>query len=106
MDGEALRGQFALCATSTTRGERHPIHFSRLTVSPPSVRDMCGGLIELTELPPRADQRAVLMAAREARVAAGWRAGDIGSSAVFFAERAGERVAVAIERDPTRQIRR
>jgi hypothetical protein len=72
-----------------------------------TVRDICGVLLELTELPPRADQRAVLEAARKARITAGWQVGDIGpSSAVFFAERNGERVAVGIEREPRREIRR
>jgi hypothetical protein len=68
---------------------------------------MCGVLLEVSELPPRADQRAVLATAREARIANGWQAADIGPPcAFFFATRAGERVMVGIERDPGRQIRR
>lgn len=70
-------------------------------------RDMCGQLLERSELPPRADQRAILVAAREARIADGWHADEIGPRcAQFFATRAGERIMVGIERDPTRLIRR
>lgn len=71
------------------------------------VRDMCSQLLESTELPPRADQRAVLVAARGARIARGWRVTNIGPQcAFFFASRAGERVMVGIEQDPTRLMRR
>lgn len=71
------------------------------------VRDMCSQVLELAELPPRADQRAVLLAARKTRIAEGWQTDDIGPrSSHFFATRAGERVMVGIEREPTRQIRR
>ena len=71
-----------------------------------AVRDECSRLLELTELPPRTDQRAALVAARDARIVDGWQAGDIGPQcAFFFASRAGERVMVCIERDPGRQIR-
>lgn len=70
-------------------------------------RDMCGLLLERHELPPRADQRAALVAAREARIADGWRVDEIGPRcAQFFAVRAGERIMVGIERDPTREIHR
>jgi hypothetical protein len=68
---------------------------------------MTGQLLDLTELPPRANQRAALISAREARIADGWRADEIGPRcAQFFANRAGERIVAGIERDPTRQIRR
>ena len=70
-------------------------------------RDMYSRVLGLSELPPRADQRAILVAARETRIAEGWQADDIGpQSAHFFATRAGERVMVGIEREQTRQIRR
>ena len=72
-----------------------------------AVRDMRSQVLELTELPPRADQRAVLVAAWNARIAEGWRVTEIGPQcAHFFATRAGERVMVGIEREPTRQIHR
>lgn len=68
---------------------------------------MCSQVLERTELPPGADQRTALMVARETRIAEGWQADDIGPQcAHFFATRAGERVMVGIEREPTRQIRR
>jgi hypothetical protein len=71
------------------------------------VRDMCSQLLERHELPPRADQRAALEAARAARIADGWRADEIGSRcSQFFATRAGQRIVVGIERDPSREIRR
>ncbi len=70
------------------------------------VRDMCSQVRELTELPPRADQRAVLVAARGVRIADGWQADEIGPRCShFFATRAGERVMVGIEREPWRLIR-
>jgi hypothetical protein len=70
------------------------------------VRDMSGQLLEHNELPPRADQRAALVAARQARIADGWRADEIGSRcSQFFATRAGERMVVGIERDPMRPLR-
>lgn len=70
------------------------------------VRDMCGQLLESTELAPRAEQRAILAAAREARIADGWKADEIGPRcSQFFATLAGERVMVGIERDPAREIR-
>jgi|HubBroStandDraft_1064217.scaffolds.fasta_scaffold04042_5 hypothetical protein len=68
---------------------------------------MCGKLLERPELPPRADQRAAVVAARAARIADGWRADETGPRcAQFFARRVGERVMVGIKRDPTREIRR
>jgi hypothetical protein len=98
------------------RGMQHGHHTRRSAPDPLApidapawlvVRDMCGRLLEVTELPPRADQRAILVAAREARIADGWVADEIGPHcAHFFASRAGERIVVGIERDPTRQIRR
>lgn len=71
------------------------------------VRDMCGQLIERTELPPGGDQRAILAVARKARIAAGWLADDVGPRcSQFFATRGGERLMVGIEREPMRQVRR
>ena len=95
---------------------RHGHHTRRSTLDPLApidaptwlaVRDMCSHVLELTELLPFTDQRAVLVAARDARIAQGRQADDIGPRcAHFFATRAGERVMVGIEREPTRQIRR
>lgn len=71
------------------------------------VRDMCGQLLQRTELAPRADQRTILAAAREARIADGWLADEVGPRcSQFFATRGGERVMVGIERDLARQVRR
>lgn len=71
------------------------------------VRDSCGQRLEHCQLPPSADQRAALVAARDARIAAGWQVTDIGPRcAFFFASCAGERIMVGIERDPKRQIQR
>jgi hypothetical protein len=71
-----------------------------------AVRNMYSQLLELTELPPGADQRAALVAAREARIADGWQVDEIGPRcSQFFAARAGERIVVGIEGDPTRQVR-
>jgi len=66
------------------------------------VRNALSRMVESIELPPRSDLRAVLNAARDARMAAGWAAGDIGPRcAFFFASRDGKRVLVGIERrDP------
>ena len=63
------------------------------------VRDMCGQLLQCTELAPHADQRAALAAARAARIADGWLADKVGPrGSQFFATRGGERVMVGIER--------
>lgn len=71
------------------------------------VRNVCSQVLELIELRPLADQRTVLVAARETRIVEGWQADGIGPrSSHFFATRAGERVMVGIEREPTRHIRR
>lgn len=71
------------------------------------VRNACSQVLELTELPPHVDQRAILVAARTARIADGWQADEIRPhSAFFFAMRAGERIMIGIEREPRRQIRR
>jgi hypothetical protein len=53
-------------------------------------------------LPPRADERAALVAAREARIARVGKLVSLGlAPGFFFATRAAERVMVAIEWDPT-----
>lgn len=98
------------------RGVHHGHHTRRSAPDPLApldaptwlvVRDMCGQLLERVELPPRADQRAALVAAREARIADGWQTDEIGPRcSQFFTTRAGERIVVGIERDPTREIRR
>ena len=95
---------------------RHGHHTRRATPDPLApadaptwlvTRDMCSQLLERSELPPRADQRAVLMAARTARIADGWQADEIGPRCShFFATRGGERVMVGIECDTARQVRR
>ncbi len=65
------------------------------------VRDRIGGVIESTELAAGEDLRARLSAARDAKLAAGWMAEDIGPRcAFFFASYGEERVLVAIERIP------
>ena len=67
------------------------------------VRNGVGFVLETTELAPGADLRSVLMAAREARISAGWSAQEIGAScAFFFATRGGVRLMLAIERQPPR----
>jgi hypothetical protein len=63
------------------------------------VRNGVGFVLEATELTPGADLRSVLTAAREARIADGWEAQEIGAScAFFFAVRDGVRFMIAIER--------
>jgi hypothetical protein len=63
------------------------------------VRDAVNTVIESTELAPETDLRVALTAAREARIAAGWTADDIGPACgFFFASRDGARVRVGIER--------
>jgi hypothetical protein len=53
--------------------------------------------LEWQEVAAGAGLRDVLEAARAARVAAGWQCGEISMIPLFFAERGGERVQVAIE---------
>ena len=66
------------------------------------VRDKCTRVLEVRPLARRADLRAILNAAREARIAAGWRADPIGrASSSFFCSKDGMRLMVGIERrDP------
>jgi hypothetical protein len=67
------------------------------------VRDQVGRIVECIELAPLADLRAVLTAARDARIGAGWEAQPLGpSDGSFFASRAGVRVLVAIEQQRPR----
>jgi hypothetical protein len=101
--------------SSDPRDVRHGHHTRRSAPDPlppvdaPTwlvVRDACSQLLELAELPPRADRRAVLVGAREARIADGWRADEIRPRcSFFFAARAGERIMIGIERDPKCQVR-
>jgi len=67
------------------------------------VRDKCSQVLEVRLLERRADLRAILDAAREARMAAGWKADPIGrASSSFFCSKDGTRVMVGIERrDPS-----
>jgi hypothetical protein len=67
------------------------------------VRDRMSIVIEQPELAPTTHLRAALTAARNARIAAGWEAEDIGPRcAFFFASRDGECVLVGVERIPPR----
>ena len=50
------------------------------------VRGTVNAMIESTELAPETDLRAVLTAARDARIAAGWLADDIGPAWGFFSQ--------------------
>lgn len=96
-------------------GMRHGHHTRRSVPNPLApinaptwlvVRNMCGQLLERTELRPLVDQRAILAVARAARIAAGWKADEIGSRcSQFFATRGDERIVVGIEHEPTRQVR-
>ena len=62
------------------------------------VRNRLSQVVESTPLEPYADLRAVLTAAREARIAEGWVCEDIGSCvAFFFCTREGVRHLVNIE---------
>jgi len=67
------------------------------------VRDKCTQVLEVRQLERGADLRAILEAAREARMAAGWKADPIGrASSSFFCTKDGTRVMVGIERrDPS-----
>lgn len=66
------------------------------------VRDRCNQLINVTPLEPKADLHAILNAAREERILAGWNADPIGRAcSSFFCSKDGTRVMVGIERrDP------
>jgi hypothetical protein len=66
------------------------------------VRNAVNAVLESTELVPETDLRAALTAARDARIAAGWLADEIGPACgFFFASRGSERVLVTVERkDP------
>jgi hypothetical protein len=65
------------------------------------VRDRLSQVVTSTPLEPYADLRAVLTAAREARIAQGWECEDIGSCvAFFFCRRGGVREMVSIEMRP------
>ena len=65
------------------------------------VRNRLSQVVESTPLEPLADLRAVLTAAREARIAEGWECEEIGSCvAFFFCTRGGVREMVTIERCP------
>lgn len=60
-----------------------------------------GAALEVTPLEPGADLRAILTAAREARIAAGWESQPIGRPASFFCSLDGVRLRIGINRhDP------
>jgi hypothetical protein len=62
------------------------------------VRDGLNHLVESRQLPPGTELRAVLVATREQRIAAGWSADEIGRTvSFFFCARDGERHMVSIE---------
>src|SRR6185437_1774431 len=67
------------------------------------VRDKCTRVLEVQPLARSADLRAILNAARETRIASGWKAEPIGrASSSFFCSKDGARVMVGIERrDPS-----
>lgn len=70
-------------------------------------RDELSNAVSVTELAPYTDLRSILVAAREARTADGWDAGEIGKSCTFFfAMRNGVRHMVSIERRDPRTERR
>lgn len=65
------------------------------------VRNSLSQVVTSTPLEPSVDLRAVLTAAREARIAEGWDCEDIGSCvAFFFCTRGGVREMVSIEMRP------
>ena len=65
------------------------------------VRSQTGFVLDSHKLAPGADLRAILMAARDTRIARGWMADDIGVCCSFFFSRLGsERVITGIERIP------
>jgi hypothetical protein len=62
------------------------------------VRDRLSQVVSSIAVAPHADLKAVLMAAREARIEQHWVCEDIGSCvAFFFCSRGGVREMVAIE---------
>lgn len=65
-------------------------------------RNAVNQVLESVKLAPRADLRAILNAAREARIAEGWVADTIGRRcSFFFCTRGGIRLEVGIfRRDP------
>lgn len=61
------------------------------------VRNELSQVVESHEIEPRADLRAILIAARAQRLAEGWVADEIGDLAFFFCRRANRRLFVSIE---------
>lgn len=62
------------------------------------VRNQLSQVVESTALAPYTDLRAVLTAARQDRIAAGWAAEEIGQCCrFFFCTRESERLLVSIE---------
>ena len=72
------------------------------------VQDSYRHTLEVRELPPRADLRAILMAARQARVNDGWEATELGRvDSAFFCSHGGVRLQVGIQRcDPAQPMPR
>jgi hypothetical protein len=65
-------------------------------------KDHVGTVLESRQLPPGKDLRAVMVEARDARIADGWAVTDLGSAcSVVFCDRDGERLEIGIQRrDP------
>jgi hypothetical protein len=68
------------------------------------VRDKCNQVLEVQPLDSRADLRATLNAARDKRIAEGWKADPITrATGCFFCTKDGVRLMVGIERrDPAK----
>jgi hypothetical protein len=62
------------------------------------VRNELSRAVEVAELAPNVDLRKVLNAARDARIATGWKADPIGPACgFFFCSRSGVRLCIGIE---------
>jgi hypothetical protein len=93
------------CATVTGMNPRRSLPDPLATTDESTwlvVRNAFRETLEVTPLEPKADLHAVLNAAREARVVAGWKADPIERCcSFFFCSKGGARVMVGIERrDP------
>lgn len=70
------------------------------------VADMLRNSLEVTEIQPHADLRAILTAARDEKIRDGWKCDVIGRCcSFFFATKGGERIEVGIQRaDPAKPL--